>query len=184
MSGPSSQSAVRTLVLLRGINVGGRHVVPMARLCLLFIELGCTKVSTYIQSGNLVCTAPASLAAAQISAVLEERFGFAIPVTLRTKAELSAAITANPFLAAGLSPEALHVLFLAAPLEAGAFQALSAKCVADEQVAARGREIFLALPEGVGRSKLAMACTAANVPGSPTMRNWRTVLQLQAMLQA
>ena len=44
----------RYLVLLRGINVGGRNKVPMAALRELLETHGHTKVSTYIASGNVI----------------------------------------------------------------------------------------------------------------------------------
>ena len=43
----------RYLVLLRGINVGGRNKVPMAALRELLASHGHTKVSTYISSGAM-----------------------------------------------------------------------------------------------------------------------------------
>ncbi|MBA3266271.1 MAG: DUF1697 domain-containing protein, partial [Nocardioidaceae bacterium] len=42
------------VVLLRGINVGGRHKLPMPLLRETCESLGCTDVTTYIQSGNVV----------------------------------------------------------------------------------------------------------------------------------
>ena len=46
------------LVLLRGINVGGRNKVPMAALKTLLTELGFKNVTTYIQSGNAMLRSP------------------------------------------------------------------------------------------------------------------------------
>ena len=176
---------VRSAVLLRGINVGGHHSVPMTALRTVFEEqLGCTSVATYIQSGNVVCTAPATLDAVGIAHAIEVRFGFAVPVILRTQAELDRALTANPFATVqGAESGALHVVFLDAPMEKATLSALEARRSGEEQLAASGRELFLSLPSGFGRSKLAAACTAASMPGSPTVRNWKTVLALQAMLQ-
>jgi uncharacterized protein (DUF1697 family) len=42
------------LVLLRGINVGGKNIIKMNELKNLFEELKFTDVKTYIQSGNIV----------------------------------------------------------------------------------------------------------------------------------
>ncbi len=174
-------SEVRTLVLLRGINVGGHHPVAMADLRAVFAGLGCREIATYIQSGNLVCTAPGLLEAAAIARALAERFGFAIPVTLRTAAELDEVVAANPF--AAQPAEQLHVVFLDETLPAAALAALGARRSGDEQLAASGRELFLLLPHGFGRSKLAAACTGPGVPGGATVRNWKTVLALEAMLR-
>ncbi len=175
----------RVLVLLRGINVGGRHVVPMADLRRLFVEqLGCTDVATYIQSGNIVCTAGPRLAEDSIAAALTLRFGFPIPVVLRGLAELDAAVKRNPFAGEGSDIAMLHAVFLAEPLAPAVLQALMARCAGEEQLVAQARELFLLLPHGVGRSKLALAVTAPSMPGNPTMRNWKTVLQLHTMLTA
>ncbi|HEX8182450.1 MAG TPA: DUF1697 domain-containing protein [Candidatus Saccharimonadales bacterium] len=41
-------------LLLRGINVGGKNKIPMADLRICLVQLGCSDVITYIQSGNVV----------------------------------------------------------------------------------------------------------------------------------
>jgi hypothetical protein len=42
------------IALFRGINVGGRHMLPMKELAGMFESLGASRVRTYIQSGNVV----------------------------------------------------------------------------------------------------------------------------------
>ncbi len=42
------------VALLRGVNVGGRAKVDMRKLKTQFEQLGCSDVSTYINSGNVV----------------------------------------------------------------------------------------------------------------------------------
>ena len=46
------------LLLLRGINVGGRNRLPMADLRALVAGARRRGVATYLQSGNAVCRAP------------------------------------------------------------------------------------------------------------------------------
>jgi uncharacterized protein (DUF1697 family) len=76
----------RYLVLLRGINVGGRNKVPMAALRDLLESHGHTKVSTYIASGNVILSSDQS--AAGIKRVLEE----ALPKTFKLDSELIAVL--------------------------------------------------------------------------------------------
>lgn len=75
---------VTSLALLRGINVGGKHRVPMADLRTSFEALGMTGVATYIASGNVLFTPPDKLPQAELTAQIESRladdFGFPIPV--------------------------------------------------------------------------------------------------------
>lgn len=42
------------IILLRGINVGGKNKVPMAGLIVCLEQLGFSNVSTYIASGNVI----------------------------------------------------------------------------------------------------------------------------------
>ena len=167
-------------MLLRGINVGGRHPVPMLALKNLFAELGCESIATYLQSGNLVCTAHPSLTPEAMTAALEERFGFPIPVVTRTADEMRAAVRANPFAQAGV--DSLHTVFFAAAPSVAAVQGLAKLRLGKEDLRAEGRELYLYLPHGFGRSRLALACTAPGLAGTPTVRNWKTVLQLEQML--
>ena len=76
----------RYVVLLRGINVGGRNKVPMAALRDLLESHGHTKVSTYIASGNVILSSDQSAAA--IKRELEE----ALPATFELDSELIAVL--------------------------------------------------------------------------------------------
>lgn len=58
------------VVLLRGINVGGKNTVSMPALKSCLEELGFTNVVTYINSGNVILSSDKS--AANIKAVVEE----------------------------------------------------------------------------------------------------------------
>src|SRR4029079_1851130 len=76
----------RYLVLLRGINVGGRNKVAMAALRELLESHGHTKVSTYIASGNVILSSDQSAAA--IKRELEQ----ALPKTFKLDSDLVAVL--------------------------------------------------------------------------------------------
>jgi len=76
----------RYLVLLRGINVGGKNKVPMARLRSVLEELGYSSVSTYIASGNVILRSDRP--AREIKRQIEE----ALPRTFRLDSELVAVL--------------------------------------------------------------------------------------------
>ena len=50
------------IALLRGINVGGRNVLPMRDLAATLTDAGFGNVRTYIQSGNVVFASDAAAA--------------------------------------------------------------------------------------------------------------------------
>ena len=59
------------VALIRGINVGGKNPVPMARLREVLAARGFDSVRTYIQSGNVVLSAPGH-DEADVTAVVED----------------------------------------------------------------------------------------------------------------
>lgn len=172
------------VALLRGINVGGKNKLPMADLSAMFAEAGCTHVSTYIQSGNVVFDASSSVYAllpGAIPARIRKRFSFDAPVVLRTAAELAAVPRKSPYLAAaGDDIRALHVMFLVDLPEKEAIAALDPKRSPGDSFAVVGRDVYLHLPNGVGRTKLTNAYFDAKLATVSTVRNWRTVLELIA----
>jgi len=110
----SAKSTASTYVaLLRGINVGGKHKMPMKDLVEVCTGCKCADVRTYIQSGNVVFTAQASAVkklAAELEKQLELRFGFAVPVVVRDREQMAHVVRSNPFLKAGKPEKTLHVL--------------------------------------------------------------------------
>src|SRR5512145_117623 len=86
--------------LLRGVNVGGHHKLPMDKLRALHESLGHRDVRTYIQSGNVVLrTSARSLPrlATEIGDAIERTFGFRCDVVLRTAADMRAVVERSPF---------------------------------------------------------------------------------------
>lgn len=110
---------MRTIALLRGINVGG-HLVKMERLRDLFAELGYRDVRTYIQTGNVFFDAPEGDRAAMTLAIeehLRQALGYAVPVFLRTIPELERTLALDPFREETITPEMrLNVVFTASPI--------------------------------------------------------------------
>lgn len=169
------------VALLRGINVGGKNELPMAELRRLFETLGCTQVHTYIQSGNVVFSASTPVARslpAQLSAAIDARFGLQVPITTRTASELRTVATHNPFGHAGVDPRTLHVAFLAGRPSKAQIEALDPNRSPPDRFVARGREIYMHLPNGVARSKLTTKYFDTTLSTITTARNWRTVLTL------
>lgn len=175
----------RYVALLRGINVGGHRKVRMEDLRAWTAAAGGRDVATYIQSGNVVFTHAARSArtlAADLAAAIAKASTFAIDVVVRTADEWAQVIEGQPF--AGAPAEHLHVAFLGAAPPADALATLDPARFAPEAWRLVGRELYLYLPNGMGRSKLAAAIARPKALAAATARNWRTVLQLQAMLTA
>ena len=166
------------VALLRGINLGGKNRLPMKDLAAMFTDAGCGSITTYIQSGNVVFEAPPVLARripARIEKAIADRFGYRVPVVTRTGAELHKVVRGNPFLRAGAEAGTLHVAFLARPPAAAKVKALDPGRSPPDSFAARGREIYLHCPNGLGRTKLTNAYFDSKLGTISTVRNWKTV---------
>lgn len=169
------------IVLLRGINVSGHNKIPMADLRALCTELGFGDVQTYIQSGNVVLTAPgpASQLEAQLEAAITRRFGLSISVLVRSAAQWPAYLRENPLRAAADKEPNLVMLALSkAPPKEGAVAALRERAVAGEKIEAAGEALWFHYADGVARSKLSPALIDRLVGSPVTARNWRTVQKL------
>jgi uncharacterized protein (DUF1697 family) len=89
------------LLLLRGINVGGKNKVPMGALRELLEELGYRDVSTYIASGNVILRSdrPAAEIKRAVELALPKRFRLdseIVAVRVLTHAELRAVVEKKP----------------------------------------------------------------------------------------
>lgn len=166
------------IALLRGINVGGKNLLPMQDLVAMLQSMGAFEISTYIQSGNVLFTASIANAddwCQNLAQKIQAEKGFTPPLLLLNKTDFDKAIAANPF------PEEngkiLHCFFLAQEPARNCLQKLARIKSDSERIDLLGRVLYLYTPDGFGRSKL--AARAEKILGVPaTARNWNTVVKL------
>jgi uncharacterized protein (DUF1697 family) len=174
--------AVQAFVaLLRGINVGGKTMISMPELRSMLASMGLEDVTTYVQSGNVVfgsSSNDADALASEIEERIAETFGLSTAVLIRTPEELSEIASSNPFLGRETVLTKLHVVFLSDPPEAAAVKELDPKRSPPDEFSVRGREIYLHLPNGAGRSKLTIDYFEKRLGVRATARNWRTLNKL------
>lgn len=77
------------ILLLRGINVGGKNKVSMSDLKKLLLGVGFEDVNSYINSGNLFFASveKQESCVSKIRDILEGNYDFSIPFALLTKEE-------------------------------------------------------------------------------------------------
>jgi uncharacterized protein (DUF1697 family) len=169
-----------SIALFRGINVGGKNILPMKELKALLENLGLQNARTYIQSGNVVFQSTGkrdSRLADTISAAIKKNRGFEPQVMLLTLEELEKAVKGNPFPEAESEPKTLHLNFLTAAPENPDLKALEKTRKKNERFKLKGNVFYLHAPDGIGRSKLA-ASVEKLLGVSATGRNWRTVCEI------
>ena len=169
--------------MLRGINLGPTRRVPMADLRALLTDAGYEDVRTYVQSGNIVLSSrekPAKLGR-RIDELISERFGFEVPVVVRTRDELAEVVATNPLKDVADNPKRYQVSFLSEPLSAEAAKQLHGLAVEPEALVIDGREVYAWHPGGVARSKLWNGLAGKGLGVTATARNWTTVTTLLEM---
>ena len=173
-----------TVAILHGVNVGGRNRVAMSELRTALAEAGLPGARTYVQSGNIVVggAGPGDIRST-IERVLDTRFAVTTTALCYTGAQWAGIVDANPYPEAAADPTRLAVLFCRNTPNAAQREKLEAARGNGEAFQLVPGAIYLNLPHGQARSKLAAAASAL-FKTDGTTRNWRTVLALLAMAEA
>lgn len=171
---------------LRGVNVGGNNKIKMAEWKCLLGELGYANPRTHLNSGNAVFESngkPAEIEAA-IAAAIKKQIGISPDVTIRSKAQLEAALEENPFTAeAKKDPSHMLIMFLAGEPASTAKKALAELDIAPEAARLGSHEAYLWYPGGIGASKKLARVPLEKLLGTRgTARNWKTVSTLLEMM--
>ena len=179
----------RYLVLLRGINVGGKNKVPMAPLRELLEELGYSNVSTYIASGNVILSSDRSARAIkrEIEAALPKAFRLdsdLIAARVLSRAQLRAVVERKPK-GFGDHPETYHsdAIFLIGIDAATAMEVFDPHPEVDRVWPGDGVIYSQRLSARRTASRLNKAITTP-LYKSMTIRSWATTMALHELLEA
>jgi uncharacterized protein (DUF1697 family) len=176
------------VILIRGINVGGKNKVSMTGLKQCLEELGFSKVSTYIASGNVIVASDKRPDAiqAQIEKALPERFKLdseIIRVLVLTRNQLQAVIENKPK-GFGEQPEKYHsdTIFLMGIDAAEAMPVFAPREGVDNVWPGDGVIYSQRLSAQRTKSRL------NKIVGTPayqsmTIRNWNTTTKLLKLLE-
>lgn len=177
------KSQITYVALLRAINVGGNHIVRMEELRRAFKVAGYTNISTLLATGNVIFDSPnedIEELTDSLEIFLKKRFGFDIPVLLRTMENLKQLVDSDPFKGIKVTNETrLYVSFLSEPRKPsfkvpyvsdnGLFKILR---VTPEEVCC-----MLTLSQDGDSTKL-MGMVEKEFGKRVTTRNWNTIKKL------
>jgi uncharacterized protein (DUF1697 family) len=170
----------RLVALLRGINVGGNKPIDMSRLRHILTNLGHSDVGTYLQSGNAVFTSTAGPAdaASTLEDAIAGELGVDCRVIVRTAAQLSAIIAADPLLHLVNNPSRHFVAFPDRPPRPQGVTSLSKDDYGTDQLRVVDGHVYLWCPDGISKSPFARINFDRTLDAAITMRNWNTVTKL------
>jgi uncharacterized protein (DUF1697 family) len=173
------------VALLRGINVGGNKKIKMADLRQGMADWGFTHVKTLLASGNVLFEADnedLDSLRQTLEEKLVDKFGFTVPVVLRTRQAIEKLVAADPFAGVEVTADTrLYITFLGEiptsqlpiPYQSpdNSYHILSAS---DSEICS-----VLTLTERA-RTIDAMNVLEKEFGKNITTRNWNTVLKLLA----
>jgi uncharacterized protein (DUF1697 family) len=171
---------------LRGINVGGRHKVPMAKLREELKKLGLLDPRILLNSGNFVVetneTASVSGLAEKIEMHLSQSFGFAIPVILKTSNEIETLVEQDPFAAVTVHKD---LRLYASFLKEEPSIALDLPYYSDDKsykiISLKNKTILSVLDLSISNTTKAMKDLETLFGKNLTTRNWNTISKIVAI---
>jgi len=175
------------VLLLRGINVGGKNKLPMAGLKKCLEDLGFSNVSTYIASGNVILESDKhpSKIQAEIEEALIKNFKFdseLIKVLVLSRDQLQGVINNKPK-GFGDQPNKYHsdAIFLMDVTAAQAMPVFDPREGIDKVWPGRGVIYSQRLSAERTKSRLGKII-GTQVYKSMTIRNWNTTTKLLKLL--
>lgn len=173
------------IALLRGINVGTAKRVAMAELRAVVEDLGHRDVATLLNSGNVVFRPARATTVSPAPAIQEavaSRLGVSASVIAMPSTAFDAILRANPLTKSSRDPSRLLV---AAVRDAAALRRLAELSRQDwgrEELVCGRAAGYAWCPDGISAGAVFAAVNKA-IGDGVTMRNWTTMLKLQAMTQ-
>lgn len=168
------------VALLRGINVGKAKRVAMADLRAVIESLGYTNARTLLNSGNAVFDSNRALrkdAAEELRLALVKKSGVSSRFTLRSWAELTAIVKANPLLDIATDHTRLFAAFVTDAADMVKVKPLAKQEWKPEAVAIGPNVVYIWCPNGLLESK-AQVAVGKLLGDGVTVRNWATVRKL------
>lgn len=170
----------KLIALLRGINVGGYHKVPMAELRKEMENLGFSKVFTLLNTGNVIFeTQKTTSLETKIEDYLQKVFGFPVPVLLRSFEEILAIVESNPFENIKINENIrLYVTFLKNEPKNELSLPYLSKDESFRIIKVKDKTVFSVLDLSKGKTVKGMDDLEQLFGKEVTTRNWNTIIKL------
>jgi uncharacterized protein (DUF1697 family) len=169
------------IVILRGINVSGKNILPMAALREMLSSLQFENVQTYIQSGNIVLNSELfkEEVIGKVKKGIAAKFGYDVPVLARTIDEWENAIANNPY-PIGNHKIVSFTFLNEVPVET----TIAINITNDDVYTVVNDMVYMYCSDGFGRTKLTNNLFEKKLKVTATSRNYRTTMKLLEMAKA
>ncbi|MGX7823695.1 DUF1697 domain-containing protein [Actinokineospora sp. 24-640] len=170
------------VLLLRGVNVGGRAKLAMADLRAVLTSLGYGGVRTVLQSGNAVFTTDAVPSEQAVESALAEHTGLRTRCLVRTGDELRAVVAGHPFTAVADNGSRMLAVFLDSDPDPARAAEHDPVALDPDHIRLGERVIYQWCPNGIAEAPELVPFLDRRWKVVGTARNWNTVGKLAALV--
>jgi len=161
----------------------GHNSIKMVELAALYNDLGLISPETYIQSGNVIFSTgepvKAKDTAHAIERALNDKYGYDVPVMIRSVTEVKKILSSNPFLGeVNFDDARMAVIFLQDKVTEAQIQKVAHIDYPPDRFEIIGDEIYTFCPNGFGRTKIYTNFFENRMKVTGTARNWKTITTL------
>jgi len=182
----STESTIKYVAFLRGINVGGHHKVPMAELRKELEGLNLKNVATILNSGNVLfdsTTENLNELEQVISERLEKTFGFSIPTILVKILSIKDLLDNDPFKEIEVTKETrLYVSFLKNDVKTNLELPWTSEDGSFTILDKRHKTIISVLDLSISNTPKGMEALEKHFGKDITTRNWNTIKRIEKKL--
>ncbi len=172
---------VTYIVLLRGINVGGKNRLLMKELKPVLEKIGLSHVTTYIQSGNVVFQSAiedSNQIEKVIANAITSTFNLDVPCIVITLNELIHIEQNNPYHLKEIEISKKYGTFLSSVPTEASLQKLATFNIGADEYIIEGAFVYLCYATSAGTSKLTNGLIEKKLGVMATSRNWKTIRKL------
>ena len=173
------------IVLLRGINVGGKRKILMGDLRMLLSKNGYSEIRTYIQSGNILLESDKEKdnekIGVHIQQLIEKAYGFIVPTVILPVENLKKAYADNPFPAPASDKISLHLTILQSTPKPALVKSIADFDAGADRFIIKDQFVYLHCEGKYHKSKLTNNFFEKKLEVPATTRNWRTLGKLLEM---
>ncbi len=170
------------IALLRGINVGGHHKVPMITLKEELKKIGFNNILTLLNSGNVIFESENTVIQEieeMISTHLEQFFGFKIPVLVRKGSDIVNLVKQQPFSEINITKDTrLYITFLKENNTKSIVTPWASEDQSFQIVGLENNMVYSVLDLSKTKTPKGMEVLEKLFSKEITTRNWNTVVKL------
>lgn len=171
------------VAFLRGINVGGQKRFSMSDQERLFSALGYKNIRAYLQTGNVVFQTQKTSkeATSEIQAAISEKYGWEVPILIKTTSEIAAIVKHCPF--SQEKKEKSYFTLLHAIPNSVERTAIASEASKEEEFIIAETCIYFFPENGYGRAKFNNNYFETKLKVTATTRNYRTMKKVLTLLE-